>query len=453
MASALRLYNVLMAIGAFSASPWIVPYGLLVPKRRRHLKERLGLRLPRVPTTAVPVKSPLWIHALSVGETISALPLVMGILERYPNRPLFFSTSTARGRDTAGSLLSSLPVTHFTAPFDFPPFAVHRLFSRLRPALAVVVESDLWPNFLAEAQRHRVPVLLANARMSDRSFARFRRFRVAVKTLLSPLSGIGAQSRIDVERYVDLGVPRDRITLTGNLKFDGQAGRVSDDVLNMIRHRLALLPDQATIVAGSTHPGEEQIIARIASQLLTEGFPLKLILVPRHPERAADARRALAREGIGSRQWSSLDDRHTAEAADAVVVDRIGLLAKLYAVADLAIVGGSLIDTPRTGGHNPLEPAAFGKPVLAGPNMKNFKSIAEGMLAGGGLVRIDGPRELLSVCRWLLSDTQAAARQGRKARRFLDDNRGAVQKTLALLASHVEEDGPSHLMKRHRERQ
>ncbi len=443
MASAIRLYNFLMAIGVFSASPWIVPYGLLVSKRRRQLKEKLGFRLPQFPPTAMTGESPLWIHALSVGETISALPLVTGILERYPNRHLFFSTSTAGGREAAGRLMSSLPVTLFAAPFDFPPFAVRRLFSRLRPAAAVVVESDLWPNFLTEAKRHQVPVLLANARMSDRSFARFRRFRRAAKTLLSPLSAIGAQSRIDVDRFVDLGVPKSRITLTGNLKFDEKDNCVSDDFLEMIRHRLALFPDRVAVVAGSTHPGEEKIVARMAARLLTEGIPLKLILAPRHPERAGNACRALAQEGIGVRRWSRLDNRQTAETDEAVVIDRLGLLAKLYAIADVAIVGGSLIDAPQTGGHNPLEPAAFGKPVLVGPNMKNFRSIADGMLAAGGLVQVNGPEELLSACRRLLSDTEAAARRGRKARQFLDDNRGAVQNTLALLASHVEGGGQS----------
>ncbi|MFZ7124642.1 MAG: 3-deoxy-D-manno-octulosonic acid transferase [Desulfobacterales bacterium] len=439
-----HVYNIAMTVGLAFSTPWVVPYTLLTPKRRRTLAARLGLRLPHNLHRPETGYRPFWVHALSVGEALSAVPLVEAIRSRHPDRRLFFSVSTETGLEAAAKALGPLGATLFQSPFDFPPLALKRIFSALNPEAVVIVESDLWPNFLDVAARRRIPVILANARVSDRSFARYRQVRPLAVRLYSLLSAIGTQSGLDLDRLNQLGISGPVMQVTGNIKFDQPVTPMSEPDINLLRQRFGIEPGMQTIVAGSTHPGEENCIAEAVLELRRNGIMPKLISVPRDPGRAEAVCREFNRSGFKAGRWSHIE--HGLEAAmdlEVVVVDRIGLLREIYAIGDLAVVGGSFFASPHLGGHNPLEPAAYGKPVIVGPNMRNFKSITAQLLTAHGLVQVENPGNLCNAIHRLLTVRSHALDTGRAALSVFKANSGAANRTLELLDRCLKPKGSS----------
>lgn len=438
----IRVYTIAAAAALFLALPFLIPYVVLCAKRRRVIRHRLGLtRFTIRPRPGPPAAKTIWVHALSVGETLAAIPLVRALAARFPLRPIVFSVVTIGGYEMARQKLSNTAAAVFFSPYDLPP-AVKRMAARIDPGLVVIIETDIWPNFLAEMQRRNVPVMLVNAKLSDRSFAGYRRVVAFSKCLFGMVTKICCQTREDGARFRRLGVEDDRIVVTGNIKFDQGETPPEPPEITHLRTALSSGARRPVWVAGSTHAGEEDILRQALAVVRKKHPDLLLIVAPRDPSRAAAVQRLFAAAGFAAVAMSALSAWNSARAVEVVVIDTLGILKQLYALADVALVGGSLLEIRGIGGHNPLEPAAFAKPVQFGPNMKNFRLIEKLLLASGGAVKVTDARSIAGSLDDLLIDRDRADRMGRQARAVFTANRGAVEKTLAAAAALVEPADP-----------
>lgn len=410
------LYNILIFIALIVGFPFILPIIVFSEKRRKTVLHRLTLIFDHSPSAL----NPIWIHALSVGEVLSAVPLVHAMNARVGKKRVVFSASTYTGFTMAGKLFRDHADTIFYFPYDIP-FCVRRVMNYIKPLMMIMVETDIWPNFLFAM---KAPVMLVNARLSDRSYSGYRRFLFFTKQIFAKFSKVCAQTEEDARRFADLGVSAENILVSGNVKFDQPEISSADQEIADLRHLLN--PDNARkiIVAGSTHEGEEAILAQSISQLKQEFKNLLLIIAPRDTNRAQTVRGVLQ---CSSQMLSDIEHTGIAGDIDAVVVDRIGILRKLYALADIAFVGGSLMNF---GGHNPIEPAAFAKPVLFGPDMSSFKEIARIFLERGGAIQIHDAQSLYAAIRDILSDRKKAEHIGYRAAEIFSANKGAVEKTM-----------------------
>jgi len=393
------------------------------PDYRRRLAERFGL-FPAQPPATGPV---LWLHAVSVGETLAAAPLVEGLLRHYPDARLVVTTTTPTGSAQVRALFGER-VFHVYCPWDLPG-AVHRFLDRLRPDILVLVETELWPNLLYQCRALGCRVLLANARLSSRSARRYARVAGLARDMLAALDVAACQSAEDGERLVALGLPRERMRVTGSLKFDFQVGPELQRGAAQLRDSLG----RPVLIAGSTHPGEESLVLD-AFAAAREGVPeLLCILVPRHPERFAEVRQLCLSRGLAVATRSSGEavlDSHAV-----LLGDTMGELRLLYGAATLAVIGGSFVEH---GGQNPLEAAAWGVPVVSGPSVYNFEQVSAQLVAAGAMLRLQGPGELAPCVVSLLGDADLRGAMGAAGRRVVEENSGACERLLrevgALLA-------------------
>lgn len=415
-------YHLLLTTVAVPALPLLLPLILTTGKRRRTVLGRSGLR-PEIPPPA-PGERRIWIHALSVGEVLSIAPLVTAFRRRHPREPVVFTASTLTGLAMARERIGPHVDGVGLFPYDLI-LSVRRVANRVGPRMVIMAETDLWPGFLHEMDRRGVPVVLVNGRLSDRSFSGYRRFRSFFGPLFSRFKRVCAQSAEDARRFRKLGTPADRVRVTGNLKFDQPRPDASPAALDDLRGSLGLPSDRRILVAGSTHPGEEALLAA-ALQTLRRSFPdLLCIVAPRHPGRAGEVAAIFREKGLSLGRLSA-----GGGGPDGLVVDRMGLLARLYGLAQVAFVGGSLIPF---GGHNPLEPAALARPVIFGPHMHAFREISERLLAAGGALRVTDVRSLAEAVAGLLEDPRRAARIGRQGRAVVEAHQGAVERTLGVI--------------------
>lgn len=412
----------------------------LRPGRPTVLKPRLGGAQCFAAVPQIPPEGSLWLHAVSVGEVHAVRPLAQALSATVP-LPLIISTITPSGQATARKNLGA-----FAHPLYFPvdlPAVCRRYFRVLRPRLVLLAETEIWPNFILTARRLGIPVVVVNGRISDRSFARYRRLRSLFVPVFSRLDRVCAQSRIDQERFVELGVPAAAVHRVGNLKFDYvPAPEPRHRVLNeQVRSLLRQGEGSLILLAGSTKPGEEAILLRIFRHL-REAVPLlRLILAPRHPHRTDEICRLVAAAGFSAFRRSMLDQGAPAEPPDVLILDTIGELAHLYAVADVVFIGGSLVPE---GGQNIIEPAAYGKPVLFGPHMHNFREVAAAFVEQYAAVQVAGAEELEERLRALLADPHARQWLGRNARQVIRRNQGALERTLRMLRPYLGLDAPAH---------
>ena len=386
--------------------------GRKAPGYRRHWAQRLGLG----PVLDRPV---IWIHAVSVGETVAITPLVERLLQRYPGHRILLTNMTPTGAEQVRQRFGDRVEQRF-CPWDLP-LALRAFLRRTRPALCIIVETELWPNLVAQCARAGVPVLLANARLSARSARGYDRFAALTRPMLRQLSLVAAQGQADAERFAALGMPRERIEVTGSIKFDLQpdAGMVRDG--QALRQQLG--QERPVLIGASTHAGEDEILLQ-AWQALRRGRPdLVLILVPRHPERFESVARLCAEYSphLVRRSEGQSPDGKT----EILLGDTMGELMLFYAAADIAVVGGSFSGT---GGHNPLEPAALGLPVVMGPDCFNFQQITDALTAAGGLRRVADAAALQRTLEELLTDTQARQGMGKAAEGFVAANKGALDR-------------------------
>ncbi|MDR9438269.1 MAG: lipid IV(A) 3-deoxy-D-manno-octulosonic acid transferase [Halomonas sp.] len=392
-----------------------------LPGRPR--RERLGL----IPPSAKGQRT-LWLHCASVGEVQAARPLIEALGQRWPGHRLVITTMTATGAERVLALAGNRhgsqdkgEVSHHFVPLDFPG-AAHRFIARLRPELAILFETELWPNLLAACDRAGVPVAVVNGRLSSRAFRGYRRLRPLMAEALSHVAWLAAKSEADARRFIELGMAVERTTVVGSLKFDIGTGGEVRKVSERLRTRFGRRP---IWVAGSTHPGEdEQVLA--AHARLREGLPRALlILVPRHPHRF-DAVAELCRQ-MGLTLARRSRDEWPGDDTAVYLGDTMGELLAFYGAADLAFVGGSLVPI---GGHNLLEPAAVGTPVLTGPALANFEDVAVVMREAGALVEVEDPETLAAELQHLFDDRAERLRLAEAGREVVTANRGALARTL-----------------------
>lgn len=428
-------YSLLLALGLGLSAPWWLWRMATSGRYREGLGGRLG-RVPRKLREAVAdsarERHVVWVHAVSVGEVLAVERLVAELREALPGWVIAVSTTTATGQAVARKRLAGVPVFFF--PLDFA-FAVRRYVQLLRPSLVVLVESELWPRLLAECERARVPVAVVNARVSDRSFRRTMRVRGLWLRMAGKVSLFLAQGGESAGRLRKLGVSEERIAVSGNLKYDIQPAETP--FVRMIR---PLLARRRLIVAGSLLEPEEAMLLRLGSELWHSRNELVLLLAPRHLERfglvAALARQVHPEAGVYlaselMAQSEGDEPLKMLRSPAVVVLDTLGDLTSVYTLADVAFVGGSLVSR---GGHNPLEPARFGVPVVMGSSYENFREIVEAMIAANGICIVRDERELGFVLTELLSEPKAAEQTGRQGKVVFEARAGATQRTnVALL--------------------
>jgi 3-deoxy-D-manno-octulosonic-acid transferase len=365
-----------------------------------------------------------WIHAVSVGESIAAVPIVDGLRRLAPDVPLVMTTVTETGARVVGDRFGPT-VEHRFFPLDFPG-AARRAIDAINPAFVVCMETELWPNVLDALARRDVPVMIANGRVSDRSYPRYHAVRRFLRPVLADVRVFAMQSKVDTDRIVALGAPPERVFVTGNVKHEAPAN--GGDLADAWRERLGLDTAGPVWIAGSTHRGEEEIVLA-AHERARAAFPdLRLILAPRHPERVPEVVELIRARGLRPVRRTELPGAPAAHAV--VVIDTVGELAAIYAVGDVVLVGGSLVPM---GGHNVLEPALRGKPVLFGPHTANFRESAELLIAGGGGRIVRDADELASALTRWLADADLRAATGVAARAAAASRQGAVRETLDLI--------------------
>lgn len=395
--------------------------GLRHPAYWRRWPERFGY----VP--AMPRAGCIWLHAVSVGETRAAVPLVHALRQRYPQRSILITTMTPTGSAQVRALFGET-VAHCYVPYDLPQ-VVRRFLGRVRPSLAVIMETELWPNLFYHCRKRSIPLLVANVRMSEKSMLRYLKFPSLTRTTLQQVSQFGVQAETDAARLRIMGAPPERVRVTGSIKFeiDLPPGLAADAAA--LRRRFG--GDRPVWLAASTREGEEQAVLA-AHRALKARFPgLLLVLVPRHPERFAGVARLSRNEGFAVERRSAQPPALSHD-TDILVGDSMGELALFYAAADVAFVGGSLVNT---GGHNVLEASAAGLPVVFGPHMFNFTDISRLILergAGRQVADVDG---LSAAVGAYLADPALRQATGEAGRRMVEENRGALAATLECIES------------------
>ncbi len=366
----------------------------------------------------------IWVHAVSVGEVQAAAPLVANLRARYPQWPLVLTTVTPTGAQRARALFREGVLVRYV-PYDLPG-SVQRFFDRVRPRVAVILETELWPNLYHECGRRHVPLVLASARISPRSVGRYRRLAALFSETLSHGIVIAAQSDGDAERFRSIGADPEKTHVTGNIKFDFTLP--PDIVERGAALRASFAGMRPVWVAGSTHEGEETAVLAAQSLVRAAGHDALLVLAPRHPNRFDAVATLLRERGVNFVRRSSGE---VADAStDVLLLDTLGELLAFYAAADVAFVGGSLVPV---GGHNLLEPAALGVPMLTGPHVFNAEDIAQLLLDAGVAGMVPDAAALGAAVAGLLADPAERARRGRIGGEALDRNRGALARLLVLL--------------------
>jgi 3-deoxy-D-manno-octulosonic-acid transferase len=403
------------------------PVLLLREKRRRTLLPRLGFQ--KYPDFDDAGLRPVWVHALSVGELISALPLIEGLRARLGDRPLVVSVSTLAARRIAEKRLSGSIDGLFYFPYE-TAIAYRRCLARIRPALFVLVETDVWPGYLRYFSKSGVPSLLVNGRLSERSLRSQRRWWCLFGPAFETFEVIYGQSAGETERFASLGIERNRLGHPGNLKFDAIAQGASEEAGEGLRRVLGFGPHARILLAGSTHRGEEAVILTAFSRLRADDPELKLLIVPRHPERAEEVVDLSLDAGFKFARLTDLEVRDP----DVVVINRIGYLSRLYSIAEIAYVGGSLV--PK-GGQNPIEPAMAAKPILLGPDMSDFPDIAPELVEAGGACLVADGDEIYARCREWLDHPDRAVRAGAKARGVIEKHQGTTGRLIEEISDRL----------------
>ncbi|HEX8353105.1 MAG TPA: 3-deoxy-D-manno-octulosonic acid transferase [Pyrinomonadaceae bacterium] len=437
------LYSILLGIGVAA----LLPRFLLDAARHGKYAAGLGERAGSLPRLDAGGRRVVWLHCVSVGEAQAARPLARALLEEHPRLALVVSTTTLTGQRVAREVFRGQAERVFYFPFDWA-WSVRRALRAVDPSAVLVMETELWPRFFRECRRRGVPVALVNGRVSEKSFGRYKLIRPFIRRVLADLSLAAAQSEADAARLVALGLAPGRVRVAGNIKFDIEEPEARP-LTEELRRRFGLSEDRPLVVAASTHAPEERIVLE-AFKLLTPAADSaapatratgatkrpRLLIAPRHPERFGEVAALVEASGL---TWARRGDEPRASdaACDVILLDSIGELRAVYALAEVVFVGGSLAPV---GGHNVLEPALEARAVVTGAHTSNFKAIVAALLEQGALVQLpraeggEAARELARALRDLLDDEPKRRRMGESARAVLEQNRGATARTIELLA-------------------
>ncbi|MEQ4924770.1 lipid IV(A) 3-deoxy-D-manno-octulosonic acid transferase [Proteus hauseri] len=418
----LRLYQVLL----YLIQPLIWLRLLLrsrkAPAYRKRWAERYGFCKGKVAAHGI------LLHSVSVGETLAAVPLVRALRHHYPDLPITVTTMTPTGSERVRSAFGD-DVYHVYLPYDLPG-SVNRFLCTVDPKLVIIMETELWPNLISQLHQRKIPLIIANARLSERSAAGYQKLGNFVKHMLRKITLIAAQNQEDGERFIELGLKRSHLHVTGSLKFDISV--TPELAARAVALRRQWAAHRPVWIATSTHEGEETIILDTHKKLLTQFPQLLLILVPRHPERFSKAEQLTREAGLKYilRSTDAVPDAQT----QVVIGDTMGELMLLYGIADLAFVGGSLVER---GGHNPLEAAAHAIPVLMGPYTFNFKNICAKLDQAEGLITVTDSESMATAIASLLNDEDYRRYYGRHAVEVLHENQGALLRLLTLLSPYL----------------
>lgn len=385
---------------------------------RARIAERLGFyNFP-------PQKDTIWVHAVSVGESISAIPLIKELLAAYPKNTLVVTTMTPTGAERIQKVFGT-EVLQLYVPYDIAS-AVKRFLRHLNPKILVLMETELWPNILYYTARQNIPIIIANARLSEKSFTNYKKVRHFTQSILNCITTVAAQSKIDMERFLDLGLDPKKMLLAGNVKFDI---KLPDDIFSRTKQlRSSLGIDRPIWVAASTHPGEEEKVLAAAKLVIKARPETLLILVPRHPERFSEVYEMCKTRGFNVIRYS--ENKECSSATNILLGDVMGQLLLFYAVSDVAFVGGSLVPW---GGHNLLEPAALAKPILSGPYLSAFSEISELFTDAGALIKVADEKALADNLIKLFGDKILQEKLGTRALDVVEKHRGATKKILEVI--------------------
>jgi 3-deoxy-D-manno-octulosonic-acid transferase len=405
----------------------LLPYLYLKKQNRKDgivwIKERFGL-IPEKKLSFIRNR-PIWIHAVSVGEVMASIPLIKAIKEAHPDSSLVLSTVTDTGNLIAKERAKEVDAIIYF-PFDIS-LSVKSSLKRIRPLLFVMVETEIWPNILRALKAKGVPSIVINGRISKRSFKGYTRIRPFIRDVLKDITVFGMQTGSDVERIRTLGADPSKIEVIGNIKFDQS---ISQGSLNIERLRRSYgIGERRLFVAGSTHEGEEEIIIDTFRSLKGKFQDLTLLIAPRHIDRVKRIEGLLKERGIASKRRTELIENDLDEAS-VIILDTIGELSKVYSLATVVFVGGSLVPV---GGHNILEPAIHSKPILFGPYMENFEDVALAFLEKGAAREVSDGHHLERELGSLLRNMDDARLMGKRAREVVEENRGAVEKSLRMI--------------------
>jgi 3-deoxy-D-manno-octulosonic-acid transferase len=417
------LYTLVLALGLAAYAPLVALRRVVRRGHPVNLRQRLGHI-----GSGLPPEPRCWIHAVSVGEAMTAIPLVEGLRRRWPGLAVVLTTVTPTGARIVADRLDGA-ATHRYFPLDLPG-PVERALDGVRPHFFIGMETELWPNFLGALARRRIPSMIANGRISDRSYQRYRWVTFLTRPMLRSITVLGMQSQEDARRAIALGAWPERVVVTGSLKTDAVAE--SPGARELWERLLGLGAGERVWIAGSTHRGEDAVMAEVFARLRADHGDLVLLLAPRHPERVPEVERMLMERGLASVRRSRLPSARAG--ASVIVLDTVGELAPLYQLAEAVFVGGSLVPT---GGHNMLEPALRSKPVLIGPYTSNFRESAELLIEAGGARRVADAAGLESALRELLDKPQVARAMGEAGYQAVVRRQGGVRATLELVARYL----------------
>lgn len=428
------LYNVLLFVAAVFAVPFYGAKMVLTGKYRQSFGPKFGRISPALASLMQGEgELRIWVHAVSVGEVTAAAPIVTALRSRFPKACIVLSTSTETGQEMARKLATDATV-HIYYPLDIP-CVIRKVIDQVRPDIFVPVETELWPNFIRLCRARGTRIVMANGRISPRSYRRYHATRFFWKEILTALDAAGVISQTDAKRLTALGMPSSQIQVLGNAKYDGLAARAFPALEREIADRLGIEPGEGVLVAGSTHEGEEAVVLDVYRRLLEEMPDFKLILIPRHIERGDAVLEAVHRAGFSDAiRMSEIRAGRSRCGERIIVVDVIGELFKVYSLATIVFCGGSLV--PK-GGQNILEAAAWGKVVFHGPHMEDFRDEHVLLEAVGAGITVRDGEELFTGIRALLADPDLLRTKGESGRRAVAANRGAASRYADMIADRL----------------
>lgn len=389
------------------------------PAYRHHWGERLGF-------SPITLSQCIWVHSVSVGETLAAIPLIKALQVEYPHLPLVVTNMTPTGAARVKAALGNT-VYQLYIPYDLPD-AIHRFLKRIQPKLVIVMETELWPNLFAICKHQQIPLIVTNARLSQKSARGYAKIKSLTSPMLQAITAMSSQGYSDAERFIALGMPKEKIHITGNLKFDLELPHDLESKTEVLRNQLG--QDRLIWIAASTHPTEEEIILT-AHRKIREAYPdALLILVPRHPDRFNAIAELIKQQDLTFIRRST--GQSCLPGTAVYLGDTMGELLFMYAAADVAFIAGSFA---RIGGHNMLEPAALHKPIITGPHLHNFAEISEMLFAANAMIQVNNSDELTTAILRFFDDAKYREKIGKNAWEIVKANQGALKKQLDLIRS------------------
>jgi len=414
-------YNLLQWLIIIICLPLLIPLACIHTKRKQTFFKRLGFQ------KFAPYQKPLWVHALSVGEVLSAFPIIEAMRKKWPDQSIVFSASTLSGYEMAQKMRNHVDDIIYY-PYDFY-FSVLWMTIKIDPSVFVLVESDIWPNFLTLLYKKKIPSILLNARLSRESLKGYQLLNWFMKPSLNTFSEICVQSEIQKARFQLFDIESSKLITSGNVKFDQKRHQLSQTELEQLKKHFGLTQTTSVIVAGSTHFGEEETLICVFSRLVRKFPNLKLIIAPRDPARAREVHKICLTHQLPSFLYSQQK-----KVEKIMIVDQMGVLGKLYALANISFVGGSMVEE---GGHNPLEPASMAKPVVFGPDMHDFPEISKHLVSAGAAFQVHNSNELYDIFLSLMNDADLARQSGQKGLAIVRNSQGAVQKNIGVISNYI----------------